>query len=152
MLTASLIAVLTCIAVSVLSKSSFKWSLLMAVGMAVSFTLGITDHHAMIWLVDLAMILAMIGMRQEINREWQDGVIRLQILLTTVYLVYAVFAERLPAWIDPLIDTGNLLCLVQLALVGFGGWTNSLRNYRYIRGQRKSGNKLPWLLTAWRMT
>lgn len=152
MLTASLLAMLTCIAVSIMSKSAFKWACLMAGGMAVSFSLGSAGHYALIWVVDLAMLLAMIGMRQEINREWQDGVVRLQVVVTTIYLVFAVFAERAPYWIGPLIDAGNLLCLVQIALVGFGGLTNSLRNYRYIRDQRKSGNKLPWLLTAWRMT
>lgn len=152
MIIASILAAIVCVAVSFLSKSALKWSSLMAVGMLASLSLGFSQHHSLIWLVDLFMMIAMLGMRQELNREWQDGVVRLQVLVTTIYLVVAVFAERMPSWIGPLIDAGNLLFLVQLALVGFGGWTNSLRNYRYIRDQRRSGNKLPWLLTAWRMT
>lgn len=152
MIVASLIAVLICCAVSFLSRSAIKWSVLMLMGLATSFVLGSLGHYFLIWVVDLSMLMAMIGMRQELNREWQDGVVRLQIVLTTIYLVFAVFAERTPWLTGPLIDMGNLLYLVQVALVGFGGLTNSLRNYRYIRDQRKSGNKLPWLLTAWRMT
>lgn len=152
MLWISSIGVAACLAVSALSKSAFKWSVLLAVGLAVSFCIGSLGHHSLIWVVDLAMLLVMIGMRQEINREWQDGTIRLQIAMTTIYLVYSVFAEGHPWLISPLIDMGNLLYLVQLALVGFGGTTNSHRNYLYIRDQRRRGNNLPWLLTAWRMT
>lgn len=152
MIIASILAVIACMAVSFLSKSALKWSVLMAVGMLISSALGFAGYYGFIWIVDLAMLLSMIGMRQEINREWQDGVIRLQVLVTTVYLVFYVFAERAPWLTGPLIDAGNLLCLVQLALIGFGGLTNSVRNYLYIRDQRKSGNKLPWLITAWRMT
>lgn len=152
MLIASLVATLVCVVVSIMSKSATKWTSLLAAGLAVSFVLGSTGNYPLIWVVDLAMLISMIGMRQEINREWQDGVIRLQIVVTTVYVVFAVFAERVTWLSDPLIDLGNVLFLVQTALVGFGGLTNSQRNYRYIRDQRKSGNNLPWLLTAWRMT
>lgn len=152
MLIVSLLAVLACCAVSFLSKSALKWSALMAAGLAVSFTLSEMGHYFLIWAVDLSMLMAMLGMRQELNRDWQDGVVRLQIVVTTVYLVFAVFAERTPWLTGPLIDMGNLLYLVQLSLVSFGGMTNSLRNYRWIKEQRKSGNNLPWILTAWRMT
>ena len=151
MLIASIMAVVACLAVSFLSKSALKWSVLMALGMAISFTVATMGQYSMIWVVDLAMMLAMIGMRQEINREWQDGVIRLQGVVTTIYMVFAVFSESQPWLISPLIDAGNLLCLVQLALVGFGGAMNSRRNFEYVRQLRKSGSKSPWLLTAWRM-
>lgn len=152
MLAASLVAIIACLLLSALSKSAFKWSALMASGMAASFSLASMGLYELLWVIDLAMMLSMIGMRQELNREWQDGVIRLQVVVATIYIVFSVFAERASWLISPLIDMGNLLCLVQLALVGFGGLTNSQRNYRYIRDQRKSGNKLPWFLTAWRMT
>lgn len=152
MLAVSLFALAACFALSSLSKSSFMWTGILAFGLAVSFGLSEVNGHAMIWVVDLSMFLAMIGSRHEINRDWQDGVVVLQGLLTTLYITYAVFAERVTWLIDPLIDAGNILYLVQLALVGFGGAANSIRNYRYIRYQRKSGNRLPWFRTAWRMT
>lgn len=152
MVVISFMLMATCVLVSVMSRSAIKWSCLMAAGMATSSALGYTDRHTLIWAVDLFMLMAMIGMRQEINREWQDGVVRLQLVIAVAYTTLAVFAERASWLISPLIDMTNLLCLVQLALLGFGGLTNSQRNYRYIRDQRRAGNKIPWLLTAWRMT
>lgn len=152
MLAVSISAIIACLIVSALSRSSLMWTGILAAGMAASFGLSEAQAHHMIWVVDLAMFLVMVGNRQEINRVWQSGVLALQGLLTVMYVVFAVFSQGVPWLIDPLIDAGNGLYLAQLALVGFGGAANSIRNYRYVRDQRKSGNKLPWFRTAWRMT
>lgn len=152
MLLAIFLAAAACVLLSALSKSSMKWSLLMLAGLIANFIVGSMGHLGLLWIIDLFLMISMVGMRQSINREWQDGVVWLQILIVTSSVVYAVFVET-NAWLrNPLIDAGRVMGAVQLVLIGFGATRNSLRNYRYIRNQRKSGNKLPWLLTAWRMT
>lgn len=152
MLAVSFIAAVLCFVLSIFSKSACKWSLLLLGGLAVSFGLGSFENHPLIWIVDTFMMLAMIGMRQDLHRSWQEPVLRLQVVLITIYLVYAVFAGRVSWIIDPLIDLGNLLYLAQVLMVAFGGVVSGRRNLAYIRDQRRAGNKLPWLRTAWRMT
>lgn len=137
---------------SALSKSSMKWSMLMLAGLVANFIVGGMNHLTLLWVIDLFLMISMIGMRQELNREWQDGVIWLQILIVTSSIVYAVFAGTNAWLINPLIDTGRILGTVQLALIGFGAGRNSFRNFRYIQDQRRSGNRLPWFRTAWQMT
>ncbi len=137
---------------SALSKSSMKWSMLMLAGLVANFIVGGMGHLTLLWIIDLFLMISMIGMRQELNREWQDGVVWLQILIVTSSIVYAVFAGTNAWLINPLIDTGRILGTVQLALIGFGASRNSLRNFQYIRDQRRSGNRLPWFRTAWQMT
>lgn len=152
MLLAIFLAALVCLFVSALSRSGLKWSALMLAGMIANFIVGSMGHFSLLWVIDLFLMLSMIGMRQEINRKWQDGVVWLQIMIVISSTTYAVFARANTWLMQPLIDAGMVMGAAQLALIGFGGWRNSLRNYRYIRDQRKSGNKMPWLLTAWRMT
>lgn len=137
---------------SALSKSSMKWSMLMLAGLVANFIVGGMGHLTLLWIIDLFLMISMIGMRQELNREWQDGVVWLQILIVTSSIVYAVFAGTNAWLINPLIDTGRILGTVQLVLIGFGASRNSLRNFQYIRDQRRSGNRLPWFRTAWQMT
>lgn len=152
MLLAIFLAALVCIGVSALSKSGMKWSCLMLAGMVANFIVASMGHYALLWVIDLFLMISMIGMRQELNREWQDGVVWLQIVIVTSSVVYAVFSGVYP-WLNQLlIDLGRIMGAVQLALIGFGGGRNSLRNFRYIRDQRRSGRNLPWFLTAWRMT
>lgn len=152
MLLAIFLASLVCLFVSALSKSGLKWAVLMLAGMIANFIIGSMDHFALLWVIDLFLMLAMIGMRQELNRWWQDGVAWLQIMIVISSITYTVFAGANTWLMQPLIDAGRVMGAVQLALIGFGGGRNSMRNYRYIRDQRKAGKNLPWFLTAWRMT
>lgn len=152
MLLAIFLVALLCVFMSALSKSGMKWAVLMLAGLIANFIVGAMGHYTLLWVIDLFLMISMIGMRQELNREWQDGVVWLQIVIVTSSIVYAVFSGVTP-WLNQLlIDLGRIVGAVQLALIGFGGGRNSLQNYRYIRDQRKSGRNLPWFLTAWRMT
>lgn len=150
MLLAIFLAMGVCIVLSALSKSSMKWSLLMAAGMVANFIVGSLGHHGLLWVIDLFLMISMIGMRQQINRRWQDHVIRLQIVVVTISVVYAVFAGANTWLIKPLMDAGRIVGAAQLALIGFWAGKNSLRNFRYVQNQRKAGNRLPWR-TMWQM-
>lgn len=141
-----------CVAMSALSKSSMKWSLLMVAGLIANFIVGSLGHYALLWVIDLFLMLSMIGMRQELNRWWQDGVVWLQILIVLASIIYAVFAGANTWLMRPLIEAGRVAGMLQLLLIGSGAGRNSLRNFRHIRDQRKMGNRLPWFRTAWQMT
>lgn len=132
---------------SALSRSGLAWSLLLCAGMALGFTVSSVGLHGFLFVVDLAFLMTMIAMRQAINQWWQDGVIFLQIVISVIYLVFTVYAGRAEWLVGASIDVANVLFLAQVALTGFGGLRNSIRNVSYIRRKR-----LPLLPTAWRMT
>lgn len=152
MLTASIIGVIVCLLASVMSKSAFRWACFMAAGLVTGYALGSLGLTHLLFATETTIALMMLGSRQDLNHEWQEPVFWSQVVVTLCYLVYAVFNEAAP-WLNfYLVRAANLIFLVQVMLVSFGGLTNGLRNYRWIKAQRKSGNNLPWLLTAWRMT
>lgn len=152
MLTLSIIWVVVALAASSLSRSGLSWSLVLMAGLLSGWGAGSLGHHNFLFVIDLGLLFAMMGMRQQINSWWQDVIVVLQIMITVVYLVFTVFSGR-AAWLTgAAIDTANLLYLAQLALATCGGLRNSLTNVMFIRRQRRRGNHLPFLPTAWRMT
>lgn len=150
MLLAIFLAAGACALLSALSKSSMKWSLLMLAGLIANFIVGSMGHLGLLWIIDLFLMISMIGMRQQINRKWQDCVIWLQIVVVTISVVYAVFAGANTWLVYPLIDAGRIVGAAQLAIIGYWAGKNSLRNFRYVQSQRKAGNNLPWR-TMWQM-
>lgn len=151
MLTASIIGVLACLLASVMSKSAFRWACFMAASLASGYALGSVGAHSFLVVSYAVVTMMMLGYRQQLNDEWQNIIVVLQMVVVGLYATLTVFGGDAP-WLNfYLVRAGNMIFLLELVVLFCGGLNNSIRNFFYIRDQRRRGNRLPWFRSAWQM-
>lgn len=152
MLSVSILAVVVALACSVLSRSALQWSAYVAAGLCFGRFLGSNDLHSYLFVVDAAILIAMIGSYTRDNRVWQELVAMLQSGILAIYAAYALLGNTMLWLTIPLIDVANLAFIAQAAILALGGLRNSQRNYHYAKARKQSGDKTSFLILAWRAT
>lgn len=148
----SLCAVVVCALFGCLSRSALAWTATASVALAGGYVVSMSNAHPYLFVMELGVLIAMSHIRQDMNRWWQSVVVKLQIVIATLYVTYTTFSHGSSWTIAPIIHTANVLFLAQVALICAGGAKNSLMNYRYLKTLRRNGADMRAMVTAWSKT